>query len=304
MKNSGNVGGMVIGALVSAVIVALIIFLASGTIADIGDDLGPAALVPIVAIACTIPYAVLFVHRGQCALEADLTDDGAFRTQVGRVRRTRWIGLGLCVLIAFSFAVPTALGHMDGYGQSAIEAFQQLDENRRDYDERYGAGAYERDLKASGLSQGDFDDITFGANLHEVIRMVVNPLALGNEVFWGALFCCVIAVGGIEVAVAKLAFDPQIKALQAAHKEEGAGAGGPDLPEDVAALLTRVGNTPGVHARPLWEPGSVGSPRADAVSSLIQSVGLSHVRQGLFCCLAFFISVVLSLIGVFLGLVD
>ena len=247
---------------------------------------------------------MLFVHRGQCALEADLTDDGAFRTQVGRVRRTRWIGLGLCVLIAFSFAVPTALGHMDGYGQSAIEAFQQLDENRRDYDERYGAGAYERDLKASGLSQGDFDDITFGANLHEVIRMVVNPLALGNEVFWGALFCCVIAVGGIEVAVAKLAFDPQIKALQAAHKEEGAGAGGPDLPEDVAALLTRVGNTPGVHARPLWEPGSVGSPRADAVSSLIQSVGLSHVRQGLFCCLAFFISVVLSLIGVFLGLVD
>ena len=193
---------------------------------------------------------------------------------------------------------------MDGYGQSAIEAFQQLDENRRDYDERYGAGAYERDLKASGLSQGDFDDITFGANLHEVIRMVVNPLALGNEVFWGALFCCVIAVGGIEVAVAKLAFDPQIKALQAAHKEEGAGAGGPDLPEDVAALLTRVGNTPGVHARPLWEPGSVGSPRADAVSSLIQSVGLSHVRQGLFCGLAFFISVVLSLIGVFLGLVD
>lgn len=38
---------------------------------------------------------------------------------------------------------------MDGYGQSAIEAFQHLDENRRDYDERYGAGAYERDLKAS-----------------------------------------------------------------------------------------------------------------------------------------------------------
>ena len=57
MKNSGNVGGMVIGALVAAVIVALIIFLASGTIADIGDDLGPAALAPIVSIACTIPYA-------------------------------------------------------------------------------------------------------------------------------------------------------------------------------------------------------------------------------------------------------
>lgn len=300
----GNATGMLIGAAVAAVIVALIMFLAGGVFADIGDDLGPLVLAPFVSIACTIPYAALFVHRGQRALEADLTDDDAFRAQVGRVRRTRWIGLGLCVIIALSFAVPTALGHMDGYGQSAIEAFQHLDENRRDYDERYGAGAYERDLKASGLSQGDFDDITFGTNLHEVIRMVVNPLALGNEVFWGALFCCVIAVGGIEVAVAKLAFDPQIKALQSAHKEEGASAGGPDLPEDVAALLTRVGNAPGVHAWPLWEPGSVGSPRADAVSSLIQSVGLSHVHQGLFCGLAFFISVVLSLIGVFLGLVD
>lgn len=196
----GNATGMLIGAAVAAVIVALIMFLAGGVFADIGDDLGPLVLAPFVSIACTIPYAALFVHRGQ-------------RAQVGRVRRTRWIGLGLCVIIALSFAVPTALGHMDGYGQSAIEAFQHLDENRRDYDERYGAGAYERDLKASGLSQGDFDDITFGTNLHEVIRMVVNPLALGNEVFWGALFCCVIAVGGIEVAVSKLAFDPQIKAL-------------------------------------------------------------------------------------------
>lgn len=92
----GNATGMLIGAAVAAVIVALIMFLAGGVFADIGDDLGPLVLAPFVSIACTIPYAALFVHRGQRALEADLTDDDAFRAQVGRVRRTRWIGLGLC----------------------------------------------------------------------------------------------------------------------------------------------------------------------------------------------------------------
>ena len=57
----GNATGMLIGAAVAAVIVALIMFLAGGVFADIGDDLGPLVLAPFVSIACTIPYAALFV---------------------------------------------------------------------------------------------------------------------------------------------------------------------------------------------------------------------------------------------------
>lgn len=268
-----------------------------------------------IAVSCSlaVPYLVRYVQRGHRALYADLSDDGVFRAQVHGVRRMRLWGVALILLIALAFggAQAARVFQPDRFF-SYKEAIDNLDQSRKDFDAARQPGAYQArvdEYKKAGISQDEFDAMEFGADKLAFARSIVNPLASGGIVFWGALLSGLILLGGLEVGATAFGLGGDIADIgDEICQQQAAGSGPrldePPVPEDIARLVERVGNSRAAHVRSFWDFDLKGAGRTDAMGKLVQSVGLTHVRLGGIAFVCFVLWVVLSLVGVTQNLVE
>lgn len=258
---------------------------------------GPHTVLIAAALALCVPGVAFYLWTGRSAVISDVSDDHVFCTRAFGIRETRWIGVFICVLLALAFAIPLALGHISGADLDDLAATWPNLIEQRIVDTAFGPGTYVNALLQAGAPEWFPDEMTRG------LHTIVSPLALGGEVLWGALFVSLIAYGGVEVGTSSLMLSSLKEPLQVRSEERGEAEDGP-VPHDVKALAARVGSTSAVGVQPMWEPGSIGSDRADIMGTLVQSVGLTHVRMGLTCGVIFAVWAALSLVGVMFNLVD